>query len=286
MRRTAILSLLASALMAQAPAPAPAPAEDSVAAIQKLTETDPSAAYAKTKTLIAAPKPAFNKTNLETTQKSIEVWRGYLTNHSLFYNAAKEVGRWEEAKDAAVKARDMAKEMQAEAFGPFNDYKAAWAKASSDASKALEELATLKAKETRTPEEDSRVVFLQGNEATYKQYVSNAKIALSQVNGNLKNLEAQTKDYDGPIAQIEKRISDEKEEMIKFKGDKVKYGKALVAAVAKEVKKSKGKVANKAPLYNSLYRVLVLDPSNKDAQKQIDLLNGKAPAAPAKGKKK
>lgn len=293
MRRPAILSLLAPALMAQAPAPAPKLA-DQIAAIEAQIAESPVEALGKAKALLPAAKPAFDKTNIQTVSVSLQEWRGHLNVYSLVYNAAKEAGHWEDAKEAAEKARDMAKEMQAEAMAPYVAYRSNWTKASDEATKALARMAELKDKEQQakdllakdpkakspfTPEEGDELATLVQNEGTYKTNISNAKIVTTQVERNLKTLDAQTKDYDKPLEQIEKRLKDEQEELMKFKGDKVKYAAALYKAVGTAPE-------NKPAALAALRRAAFLDPANKLVPKRIDVLLGKAVEAPEKPAKK
>ena len=292
MRRSALLLLLAPALVAQAPAPAPSLA-DQIKAIEALKAENPVEAFEKAKALVPA-KPAFDKTNIQTASKSLQEWRGVLDIYSLVYNTAIEAGHFEDAKDAAEKARDMAKEMQAEAMAPYVAYRSSWTKAADEANKALARLAVLKEKEAKdkelkakdpkakgefTAEEADELANLLQNENTFKTNVSNAKIVTSQVERNLKTLDAQTKDYDKPLEQVEKRLKDEQEELMKFKGDKVKYAAALYKAVGP-------KPDNKPAALSALRRATYLDPANKQIPHRIDVLLGKATEAPEKPAKK
>jgi hypothetical protein len=291
MRALLTLPLAAAALVAQAPAPTlvqKVAAETK--AIEALKAENPGAAYDQAKALLPATKPAFDKTNIQTAYGSIKEWNAMLDIRRMMYNTAISAGRFELAKESAEAARDLAKELQAEAMGPFQAYKATWQKAGEEATKALEEIATLTAvdEKTRTPEQVQRLSFLTANETTFKTNVENAKKVMASLEGPLKNLDAQTRDFDGPIAQVEKRLKDEAEDKVKpaFKGDNVKYAAALVASVGL-------KPENKDAALVSLHRAQVLDPKNTEAQKYIDYLLGKGPApkvkaAPkaAKGKKK
>ena len=297
MRRSAFLPLLAPALLAQAPAPAPAPAPSlasQIKALEALKAENPQEAFEKAKALVPATKPAFDKTNIQTVSNSLMTWRQVLDVYGAVYNTAIEAGRYEDAKDFAEKARDMAREMQAEAITPYVAYRTSWTKASDEATKALARLEELKGKEaqskellakdpkakaTFTPEEAGELANLLQNEATYKTNVANAKIVNTQVERNLKTLDAQTKDYDKPLEQVEKRLKDEQEELMKFKGDKVKYAAALYKAVGT-------KPDNKPAALAALRRAAVLDPANKLIPHRIDVLLGKAVEAPAKPAKK
>lgn len=302
MRRSAILSLLAPVLMAQAPAPAPKPA-DPFAEIKSLMVENPSAAFEKAKAMLPATKPAFDKTSTKTAMESLTVWNGVLDVYSIAFNTASEAGRYEEAKEMAEKARDMAKEMQAEAIMPFMTVKKVWAKASEDATKSLARMAELNEKAQQAKElmatdpkgkdpkvreklnalfpreEEQELADLVANEATLKSNITNAKMVHGQVDGNLRILDTQIKGYNKPLEQIEKRIKDEQDELLKFKGNKVQYAAAVYKAVGT-------KVENKPAALVALRRALVLDPTNKLIPHRIDVLLGKAVEAPEKPAKK
>lgn len=302
MRRSAILSLLASVLMAQAPAPAPTPAE-ARAEIRKLMAEDPLAALEKAKALLPATKPAFDKTSTQTALKSLDTWGGVLEIYSLAFDAAGEAGRYEEAKEMAEKARDMAKEMEAEAITPFMAVKKVWSKASEDATKALARIEELKVKEQKAKElmatdpkgkdpkvkeqiqalfpaaEEQELATLIANEATFKSNITNAKMVHGQVDKNLRILNDQVKGYDKPLEQIGNRIKDEQDELLKFKGNKVTFAKAVYNTVGTKPTDMKNALI-------ALRRAAYLDPTNKLIPHRIDVLTGKAVEAPAKPAKK
>ncbi len=302
MRRSAILSLLAPALMAQAPAPAPAPA-DPFAEIKGLMVENPSLAFDKAKAMLPATKPAFDKTSTQSAMASLNVWNGVLDIYNLAFNAASDAGRYEEAKEMAEKARDMAKEMQAEAIMPFMAVKKVWSEASTNATKSLARMAELtekaqKAKELAATDpkgkdpkvreklkelfpqaEEQELADLMANEATLKGNISNAKIVHGQVDSNLRILDTQIKGYSKPLEQIDKRIKDEQDELLKFKGNKVQFAAAVYKAVGT-------KVENKTAALVALRRALYLDPSNKLIPHRILVLLGKAEEVPEKPAKK
>jgi hypothetical protein len=288
--------------MAQAPAPAPKPA-DVQAEIKKLMAEDPLAALEKAKTLIPAEKPAFDKTTTQTAMKSLDAWGGVLEYYSLAFDAAGEAGRYEVAKEMAEKARDMAKEMQAEAIMPFMAVKKVWSKASEDATKALARIEELKGKEQKakellatdpkgkdlkikekakelySPAEEQELADLIANEATFKTNISNAKVVHGQVDKNLRILNDQVKGYDKPLEQISNRIKDEQDELMKFKGNKVTFAKAVYNTVGTKPTDMKNALI-------ALRRAAFLDPTNKLIPHRIDVLMGKAVEAPAKPVKK
>lgn len=290
MRPLLTLPFAVAALVAQAPAPqtlAQKVASESKA-IEALRAENPLEAFNKAKALLPATKPAFNKGDsndmrsmMEATYGSIREWQALIEIHRLIYNTAIAAGRFEDAKSSVETARELAKEMHVEALGPFGIYRATWAKVADEASKALEELKTIEAVEekTRTPQQVERLAFLKTNEITFQNNSRDSKRVLTSLDTPIKNLEAQTHDFDAPIAKMEKRLKDETDDQLKFKGDKAKYAMALVNSVGL-------KPENKEVALASLYRAQYLDPSNKEIQKYIDYLQGKGPAPKVKAASK
>jgi hypothetical protein len=275
--------LTAPVLLAQAPAPAPSyaqKAKEGLAAITPaLMKENPAEAVAKAKALLPeGGKLPFDKTNPVTVSKSIADWRGLLDVHSTIANASLAAGQWEEAKAAAETAKDVAKQLQAEAYQPLTGLRESWAKASAEAAKALEEIKTLEAKADKTPDETARLANLKANEATYKGNVTNAERATSGIDRTLKSLSDQVKDFDPTIKSIEDRLKTEQEELVKFK-TKPALSKGIVVSVRKDH-------ANLDSALSYLRRASILDPSNKDAAHCADVLLGKAEDKPEKPAKK
>lgn len=312
MRRIPALSLLAPALLAQAPATPPAQTlaqkvATETKAIEALKLENPVEAFEKAKALLPATKLPFDKTNLQTAFASIREWNAQIDTYRLIYNTGLAAGHFEEAKAACEKGRDLAKELQLEAMGPFNDFKATWKKAGDASSALLAEIKELEAKVEankvamaanpkpkvsmedanaeimRQHEISQRLAFLKANETTYRQNIENSTKALAPLERPIQDLEARTHKFDGSIEQWDKYLKEEAESIsTKYKGDKVKYAAGLLSGVAP-------KPENKGDALVALHRAAFLDPKNAAIQKRIDQLLGKVPtpeAKPARAKAK
>ncbi len=327
MPRILSLFLLAPALAAQAPnAPANQTFAQKAAAETKVIEAlkldNPVEALEKAKALLPATRLPFDKTNLQTAFQSIREWNAQLDTYRLIYNTAIASGRFEEAKEASEKGRDLAKELQVEAMVPFNDFKATWMKAGEDSSKLLAEIKELEAKEeanraamAATPkpkpqpqpqpkvtieeanaeimrlneelmqqnEAAKRLAFLKANEATYKQNIEYSTKAMAPLEGPIKDFESRIQKFNGSIEQWDKYLKDEAESIsTKYKGDKARYATALLGGVAPVP-------VNKEDALVALHRAAFLDPKNAAIQKRIDQILGKVPTPavkPAKAKLK
>lgn len=314
MRRVLALSLLAPALMAQAPAtPAAQTLAQKVAMETKVIDAlkleNPVGAFEKAKALLPAKKLPFDKTSLQTAFASIREWNAQLDIYRLIYNTGIAAGHYEEAKEACEMGREVAKELQLQAMSSFDDFKATWMKAGQASAKVLDELKDLEAKVEanrvamattpkpkmtvedanaeimRQHEMSERLAFLKANEATYKQNIEESTRVMAPLERPIKDLEARTHEFDGPIAQWEKYLKEEAGSIASaYKGDKVKYAMGLLSAVAP-------KPLDKEAALVALHRAAFMDPKNAAIQKRIDQILGKVATPPvkatkAKGKKK
>ena len=303
MRLILTLFLLAPALMAQAPAtPATQTLAQKVATETKVIEAlklkNPVEALAKAKALLPATKLPFDKTNLQTAFLSIKEWNAQIDTYRLIYNTGMAAGRFEEAKEASEKGRDLARELQVEAMGSFNDFKTTWMKAGEASNKLLDEIKELEVKVEanrvatatnpnpkvtieeanaeimRQHDVSQRLAFLKANEATYKQNIENSTKVMAPLERPIKELESRTHEFDGSIEQWEKYLKVEAASIsTKYKGDKVKYAAGLLSGVAP-------KPENKEDALVALRRAAFLDPKNAAIQKRIDQILGKV-ATPA-----
>ena len=196
----------------------------------------------------------------------------------------------------------------------FNAYKATWEKAGEESIQALAEMKTLEAEvdankaakaappkpdkkltmeeanaelvsqaeaAQRQAESAKRLAFLKANEATLRDNVEKAKKVMAPLERPIRDLEARTRGFEGAIAQWDKYLQEESEDIAKkYKGDKAVYAAGLLRGVAP-------KPENKEAALVALHRATVLDPRNAAIQKRIAQLRGNAAApAPAKGKPK
>lgn len=281
------LTLLPAALAAQAPAtapaqaPAPAPAPSLEAqfkaqgpAIEALKKTDPEAALAKIEALIPAVPPVFNQKDFGTAQDSMGEYNALTDIYRTAASCADAAGQWEKAKDYATKAKANSQATYDKALPPFSAFQDSWKKAQSEAQKNLDEEATLAKVEKPTPEQTSRLAFLQKNEAVFQKNVSNGKTMVDAVGARLESMKGQTDDFDPFLSNITERLKTEADNIEKFKGDK----KAFAAAALRGADAYKDKDSE----VTYLRRLQVLDPSSKTISHKIDVLLGKAKEAPAK----
>ncbi|MBL0314128.1 MAG: hypothetical protein IPP78_15810 [Holophagaceae bacterium] len=315
MRRILAVFLLAPVLSAQATAtPTTQTLAQKVATetkkIEALKAEDPVEALEKAKALLPATKLTFDKASLQAAFLSIKEWNAHIDIYRLIYNTGMSAGHYEEAKEAAEKGRELAKELQIQATVPFNDFKSVWLKAGEASTRLLAEIKELEAKVEadrvaatnpkpkvtieeanaeimRQHEVSQRLAFLKANEAVYKQNIENSTKVMIPLERPIKDLEARTHEFDGSIEQWDKYLKEEAETMsTKYKGDKAKYAAGLLGGVAP-------KPEDKEAALVALHRAAFLDPKNPAIQKRIDQILGKVaiPAvkpvkAKAKAKKK
>jgi hypothetical protein len=316
MHRILALSLLAPALTAQAPATPVAPTlAQKVATETKVIDAlkleNPVEAFEKAKALLPATKLPFDKTSIQTAFLSIREWNAQLDTYRLIYCTGMASGHFEQAKEACEKGRDLAKELQVQAMGSFNDFKATWMKAGEASQKLLDEIKELEAKveanraaaaiepKPKVTIEDAnaelmrqhdisqRLAFLKSNEVTYKQNIETSSKVMAPLERPINDLESRTHEFDGSIEQWEKYLKEETEIIsTRYKGDKVKYAAGLLVGASP-------KPENMKETLMTLHRAAFLDPKNAAIQKRIDQILGKAPTpeikptkAKPKGKKK
>lgn len=323
MRRICTLFLLAPALTAQAPAtPVTQTLAQKVAAETKVIEAlkleDPVEALKKAKALLPVTRLPFEKASLQSAFLSIREWNAQIDTYRLIYNTGIAAGHYEEAKEAAEKGRDLAKELQVEAMVPFNDFKTVWMKAGESSKKLLDEIKELEAKAEadrvamatnpkpqpqakvsieeanaeimrqnaeimRQDDASKRLAFLKSNEATYKQNIENSSKVMAPLERPIKDLESRTHEFDGSIQQWEKYLKVEAESIATtYKGEKTKYAAGLLIGVG-------SKPENKADALVALHRAAFMDPKNAAVQKRINQILGKKPTPavkPAKTKSK
>ncbi len=268
--------------------------------IETLKLEDPVEALKKAKALLPATKLPFDKASLQSAFLSIKEWNAQIDVYRLIYNTAIAAGHYEDAKEAAEKGRDLAKELQVEAMVPFNDFKTVWMKAGEASKKLLEEIKELEAKAEadrvamatspqpkvtieeanaeimRRDEASKRLAFLKSNEATYQQNIENSTHVMAPLERPLKDLESRTHEFDGSIEQWDKYLKAEAESIATaYKGDKVKYAAGLLRGVAL-------KPENKADALVALHRAAFLDPNNEVIQKRIDQVLGNVAALDVK----
>jgi hypothetical protein len=248
--------------------------------IQKLMAAlDAKGALAKCEALVPAVKPPFSKATPKAGLDSSQEYSSLMAFYGLTAKAAISAGEWEKGKGFLEKAQDIAKENSAETYGVITPILESWKKALEGSKKALEDGAArrkeLEANDKRTADEQREL----DNFKIHDNNLRNGPNVLASLQGNLDGLKSDAAGFEGPIASIEKKIKEEAELMVRFKGDKAAYVKAVLANKANLA--GIEKTADKAAWLN---RLLFLAPGQPQAQKQLDIVLGKAPAEPEKKK--
>jgi hypothetical protein len=242
---------------------------------------DAKAALAKCEALLPASKPAFNKSNPKAGLDSSQEYSSLMALYGLAAKAAISAGDWEKGKAYLEKAQDIARENSAETTAVVTPIMETWKKAMESSKKALEEGAArrqeleAKEKDKRTPDEQREL----DNFRIHDNNLKNGPNVIASLQGNLDGLKSDAAGFESPITSLDKKIKEEAETMVKFKGDRAAYVKAVLANKANL--SGIEKPADKAGWLN---RLLFLAPANAQAQKQLDIVLGKAPAEPEKKK--
>lgn len=288
MRTSAFLfSVLApAALVAQAPAPS---LGDRVKAerpaVEKLmAEFNPTEAMKRAEALLPAARPAFDKANNQTLVQSCGTFLDLAEAYRLATEAADAAGAWEKALEYAKAAQSLAVECAASVKEPFTRTVAYYTQSEARAKQVLAEnddrIKELKAKTNLDPGERQELDLALGVE---KEVVDSAKwVKFFQTYLDVTKRESEA--YDPLVKVMEGKLKSEADQVADYKagkGEKAKWVDAVISTPA--YLEAQGDKAGKARWLN---RLAVLDPENKKVQHQLDLLSGKAVAAPAKPVKK
>lgn len=284
MRTLALLPavLLPAALIAQAPAAslgdrlkAERPAVDKLMADLQYPE-----ALKRAESLLPATKPAFDKTNNQTMVQSAVTYMDLCQAYRMAVETADAAGNWEKALDYAKTAKALSAESYEAIKGPFEQTVTYYTQAGARAKQVLEEndarIRELKGKSVLDPGERQELDLALGVE---KEQTDDAKwVKFFQTYIDVTKRESET--YDPLVKVMEDKLKGEASQVEEYKagkGDKLKWVDAVISSPA--YLEAQGDKAGKARF---LYRLLVVDPENKKVQHQLDVLFGKAPAAPAK----
>lgn len=289
MKALILVPALVSALAAQDTAPSLTQRfkAESPAINQLLTSQEGKQALAKAEALIPANKPEFDKSSPAKGLASSTEYGTLMSIYTLAGKAAVTSGDWEKAVTYFHKAKEIAVENHLGASAALAPAIDMWKKAESAGKTYLEEgAARRKELQEKTSRSESEEVELK-NFQTHEDNVKKGPMAVKQLTGILDGLKEDSEHFDGPIAGIEKSIKAEKEQIDspQFKGDKIKYVNAVMNPTNLATR------ATQADKVGFVNRLIFLDPANKKALKQLDVLLGKAAPepekkAPSKSKKK
>ena len=288
MRTPALLSsvLLSAALLAQAPAPslgdrvkAERPAVEQLLADLKHTE-----ALKRAEALLPATRPTFDKKDNSTLVQSCAANLDMAEALRLAAEAADASGSWEKALEYARTAKSLANECYAGVKEPFTQTVAYYKQAGLRAQQVLDEndarIKELKGKSALDPGERQELDLALGVEREVVDCAKWMKFFQTYLDVTKRENEA----YDPLVKVMEDKIKGEATQIEEYKagkGEKTKWVEAVVSSPA--YLEAQGDKAGRA---RWLYRLATIDPENKKVQHQLDILNGKAAAAPTKKGKK
>ncbi|GLH67831.1 hypothetical protein GETHED_21950 [Geothrix edaphica] len=288
MRTFALLPalLLPAALIAQAPAPslgdrvkAERPAVDKLMADLQFPE-----ALKRAESLLPATKPVFDKTDNQALVQSAVIYMDLGQAYRMAVETADAAGSWEKALEYAKTAKALSAESYAAIKDPFTQTVTYYTQAGARAKQVLEEndahIKELKGKSVLDAGERQELDLAIGVE---KELVDDAKwVKFFQTYLDVVKRESEA--YDPLVKVMEDKLKGEADQVADYKagkGEKTKWVEAVVSSPA--YLEAQGDKAGKARF---LYRLSVLDPENKKVQHQLDVLFGRASAAPAKPAKK
>ncbi|MBI1753657.1 MAG: hypothetical protein HY014_08485 [Acidobacteria bacterium] len=286
MRKTAFLSLflLPAALFAQAPAASPSLGErikaERPAIEQLLAELKYPEAYKRAEALVPATRPVFDKKDNTTLVQSCTANMEMAEALRLAAETADSAGAWEKALEYAKLARSLAQEAYAGVKEPFAQTVAYYTQSGARAKQVLEENADrikeLKAKSVLDPGERQELDLAMGVEKEVGDSAKWVKFFQTYIDVTKRESEA----YDPLVKVMEDKLKGEADQVEEYKagkGDRLKWVEAVVSSPA--YLEAQGDRAGKA---RWLYRLAVISPDSKKVQHQLDVLNGKAAAAPGK----
>lgn len=280
MRPSATLFLaLPALLMAQDKAPetlaqrfkAEAPSLDKL-----LKEREGNQAMAKADGLIPATPLVFDKTTPATGLASSADFSALMAVYSYAGKAALVAGDWEKALQSFKKAEEIAKTNAietAEALAPTIE---GWKAAIANGKKVMEEGVARKAELKAKAQRDERDEQELKNFEIHENNIRMGPIQVAKIQGSLDGLKSDSEGFAKAIDGVQKSLVEENENLVKFKGNKVKY----VAAVYNP--KNMALRQKEEDKLNFLVRLVFLDPKNQKVQGEMDRLMGKAPVVPPK----
>lgn len=245
-----------------------------------INELQSKEALARAEALLPPAKPAFDKASPQTMYMSYATFLSLSQAYHLAFKAANAAGQWEKAHDYIKKAREISLDNYANTQEPFkliaknSRTMAERTRASLKENEAyINHLKALKEKDAS----DMQQLELVEQEKKNIEDLEKRAIAFEEF---IKTAKADSERYEPFVAYIEKQIKDQETQIAEYKhgkGDKGKWVEAVIANPS-----TYASITEKRDLLGFLYRLNVLDPENKKVLHQIDVVLGKAAAAPAK----
>ncbi len=241
-------------------------------------------AMKRSASLLPAIRPVFDKTSNQSMVQSSAIFLDLATAYRLAAETADSAGAWEKALEYAKAARALTTECYATVKAPFtknvSDYKQLGIRAVQILEENAFRIKTLKGMTTMDPGERQELDLALGVE---KEVVDSEK-AVKFFQTYLDVTKRESEAYDPLVKVMEDKLKGEADQVADYKagkGDKLKWVDAVISTPA--YLEAQGDRAGKA---RWLYRLATLAPENKKVQHQLDVLNSKASATPAKPAKK
>lgn len=241
-----------------------------------LKERDGQGAMTKADALIPANPLVFDKSTPATGLASSSEFSALMAVYSYSGKAALIAGNWEKALLSFQKAEEIAKTNAAEtalALAPTLD---GWKNAVATGKQVMEEGAARKAELKAKAQRDERDEQELKNFEIHENNIRMGPIQVAKIQGSLDGLKSDSEGFFKAIDGVQKSLTEEKENLTKFKGDKAKY----VAAVYNP--KNMALRQKDEDKLNFLVRLQFLDPKNQKVQGEINRLMGRAPVVPVK----
>ncbi|HJV48954.1 MAG TPA: hypothetical protein VJ549_06740 [Geothrix sp.] len=280
MRTPAFLSciLLPAALMAQAPSLGDRVKAERPVVEKLMADLNYPEARKQAEALLPATRPVFDKKDNTTLVQSVAANLDMAEALRLAAEAADSAGAWEKALEYAKTAKSLAVECYEGVKVPFEQTVAWYKQSGVRAKQVLDENADrikeLKAKSVLDAGERQELDLAGGVE---KEVVDSAKwVKFFQTYIDVTKRESEA--YDPLVKVMEDKLKSEADQVADYKAGKGEISKWVEAVVSSPAYlEAQGDRAGRA---RWLYRLATLDPENKKVQHQLDILNGKAVAAP------
>ena len=241
-------------------------------------------AMKRAEALLPAARPVFDKKDNWPLVQSCAANLDMAEALRLAAEAADSAGAWEKALEYAKTAKILANECYAGVKEPFTQTVAYYKQAGARAQQVLDENADrikeLKGKSALDPGERQELDLALGVEKEVLDCAKWMKFFQTYLDVTKRENEA----YDPLVKVMEDKIKGEATQIEEYKagkGEKTKWVEAVVSSPG--YLEAQGDKAGRA---RWLYRLATIDPENKKVQHQLDILNGKAAAAPTKKGKK
>lgn len=297
-------TLLTPALLAQAPA-------QEVSLTQRLRTERPlierhladlqaREALKQAEALLPAAKPVFDKKDLQTQVASFSKFMDLSQAYYLAFKAADAAGHWEKALEYIKQAQALSAENYAGVKEPFAQASEAYKNLAQRTRDAIVHTRTMlkdnkdyiqalrdkKDKDDGDKQQLELVAKEEQNLPESEKKVVEAEKWSKQFTAFLATAKEESERYQPFVESEEKRIKDQEAQIADYKAGKGSKDKWVEAIAANP--HTMDALTEKRDRIAFLYRLNVLDPDNKKVQKQIDVMLGKAVAAPEKknGKKK